>query len=495
MSQLSQQIRKAIVGRSPIIYLVSPEEERILQILNAMVAEWSGGPMAVRTWSCVEGLSGSGDDDGTREPVAALQAVLASEESGFFVFRDLAPFLEQPEVIRALREFYQASRGKNDRFLVLISPQLVVPESLKKEVYVAEVLPPGEKEILEEIAYIQKEYAEARVPEDYLSDVVLALKGLTLAEIGHVLHRVLDSGITERSEVLEEIFSEKEMIVKKTGYLEFTPPRWSISGMGGLGKMKDWLVKRQHTFSQDAVDAGVPIPKGVLVMGVSGCGKSLAVKVISSLWKVPLFRLDMNLVFSGLYGSPEAAFHNALQTLEAVSPAVLWIDEIENGLGIEEEGITIASHIFSAFLTWMQEKPPLIFVAATANKIHALPAEIIRKGRFDEVFFVDLPTERERREIIKIHLTKNGATLEEFDVKMLAIVMDGWNGAEIEQAVVSARVDAYHEGRSFTQRDVSRNATKIVPLSTTMEQQIKAIRSWAFTRATPASQYGKVASR
>ena len=492
MASVIEQIQKAIVGRSPLVYLVSPEEARIRQILQQLAGQYGDGGLPVHTWSCVEGLDRIGEPEQTRDPASALRAILSSGAKGFFVMQDLTPFLDRPEVIRALRECYFASETEPDRYFFLVASELVVPESLKKEVYVVEVMAPGEEEILAEVDRIQAAYPDSeRIPREHYVDVVLALKGLTLAETGHIVHRVVESGMTDKQEVLEEIFTEKEMIVKKTGYLEFTPPRWDISDLGGLDALKDWLTKREKVFTQEAFDAGVPMPKGLLMMGVSGCGKSLAVKVISSLWNVPLFRLDMNLVFSGLYGTAEAAFHNALQTVEAVSPAVLWIDEIENGLGIEEDKITIASHIFSAFLTWMQEKPPLIFVAATANRIHALPAEIIRKGRFDQVFFCDLPTEPEREEIIKIHLRRNAADLEQFDTKMLAILTDGWNGAEIEQAVVSARVDAYYEDRTFIQKDVSRNASTIVPLSTTMEAQIKGIRSWAFSRATPASRYGK----
>jgi SpoVK/Ycf46/Vps4 family AAA+-type ATPase len=197
----------------------------------------------------------------------------------------------------------------------------------------------------------------------------------------------------------------------------------------------------------------------------------------------------MNLVFSGLHGSPEAAFYHALQTVEAIAPAVLWIDEIENGLGAQDGSGGANPHIFSAFLTWMQEKPPLVFIAATANRIHDLPAEVIRKGRFDQVFFVDLPTVKERRQIFEIHLRRNRADPGRFDLEYLSVVTEGWNGAEIEQAVVSARTDAYHERRDMEMQDVNRNIASIVPLSKTMEEQMKRIRSWAFGRATPASRF------
>jgi SpoVK/Ycf46/Vps4 family AAA+-type ATPase len=298
-----------------------------------------------------------------------------------------------------------------------------------------------------------------------------------------------------KDQLLDEIFAEKKSVVKKTGFLEFSPPRWDIKSLGGLDNLKNWLIKRRNTFSREALAAGVPIPKGLLMMGISGCGKSLAVKTISSLWNIPMFRLDMNLVFSGMYGSPEEAFHRALKTIESVAPAVLWIDEIENALGLDDSGQRIASHIFSSFLTWMQEKPPLIFIAATANKIQALPAEVLRKGRFDEVFFCDLPSKEERADILKIHLIRNNANPDDFDFKMLQIMTEGWNGAEIEQAIISARTEAFYENRPFNQRDLETVMSRIVPLSDTMEQQIKAIRSWAFSRATPASKYGKSAAK
>lgn len=494
MPTLLDHLQKAVQGRSPLIYLHSPEESRLLDAVSTL-AKGLPEALPVHVWSCVQGFPELGGSEKTHDPVDALRTVLESDARGIFVMRDLHPFLTEPNVIRALRECYYAFREDPERMVVIMAPELIMPESLKKEIYLIEVLPPGDEEILAEIRRVQESYGAGAFAEEVIDDMVLACKGMTVAEIGHVLHRIRQTGQTEKNAILEEIFTEKEMIVKKSGYLEFTPPRWSIDDVGGMDNLKDWLRKRQSVFSRDAVASDIPVPKGLLLMGISGCGKSLGVKIISSLWNIPLFRLDMNLVFSGLYGSPEAAFHSALNTLEAVCPAILWIDEIENALGMEENRITIASHIFSAFLTWMQEKPPLVFVAATANRIHALPAEIIRKGRFDQVFFADLPTKQERPAIITIHLQRNGVDPEHFDVEMLGLLMEDWNGAEIEQAIVSARVDAYSEGRPMIQKDVTRNASQIVPLSTTMEDQIKGIRSWAFTRATPASKYGKARAR
>jgi len=493
MARIIDQIKKGIAGRNPLIYVVSAEEERVLRTLQELSEELGADQWPVHTWSCIEGLSCADNVDATKDPRQALETILASPaSSGLIVMRDLPCFFDRPDVVRALRDVYHRLRQERKLYLLIVSPRIVVPQELEKELHLVVTDLPGDAELQSELETIAGAYPNLTVPSEFRDEIVLALKGLTLAEVDHIMHRLFDSEETARDALIEEIITEKEMIVRKSGCLEFVPSRWNMADMGGLDSLKDWLIKREKVFRQEAVEAGVPLPRGLLVMGVSGCGKSLAAKVISAQWKAPLFRLDMNLVCSGVFGTPEATFHKALRTIESVTPAVLWIDEIENSLSMEENQSQGSSHIFSTFLTWMQEKPPLIFVAATANRIHALPAELIRKGRFDQIFFVDLPNEKERKEIFKIHLRKNGADPADFDLEMLAIVTDGWNGAEIEQAVVSARVDSYYEDRAFKMADVTCNTSRIVPLSKTMEEQIKHIRNWAFQRATPASKYTRV---
>lgn len=493
MISAADQVRNAILGRYPLLYLLTWEEARALQLLEAFSTKLFGGEAPVYTWSCVSGLSGAVADPATKDPLQALQVITRSQEKGFFVLKDFSHFIADPAVERALRDAYYALQGK-DRYVVILAAELTIPESLKKEIQLVEMGLPDETELLRQLKRVQQSYPQAELDDELTGRIVFALKGLSSNEVNHILHRIFRSKKTSSDEFLAEIFSEKELVVKKTGYLEFIPPSFGINEMGGLDNLKDWLLKRQSLFSQKALDDGMPVPRGILLMGMSGCGKSLAAKAISALWRVPLFRLDMNLVFSGMYGSAELAFHHALQTVEAVAPAVLWIDELENSLGMDEGGNGGAtnSHIFSAFLTWMQEKSPLVFVAATANRIQALPAEVIRKGRFDQVFFIDLPNDEERKQIFEIHLKRNGADPAQFDRVFLAAATKGWNGAEIEQAIVSARVDAYHDQRPFTIDDITRNTSRMVPLSKTMEEQMKKIRSWAFGRATPASKYANV---
>lgn len=489
MSEMLSMLQGAIAGRSPIVYVYSPEEERIVRAIKS-IAEPLNRP--VTTWSCVTGLDGYGDE--TQDPVVAIKTFIKDNIQGMVVLKDLAPFLDDFKVVRAIREAYNDGRKNKNRTVFLVCADNIVPEAIKKEIHFLDIPTPDENEIAQ-IIDEAKQNPEFNIPDDAVREVMLALKGLTENEIDYVLHRSCKSAGADKDQILDEIFAEKKNVVKKSGFLEFSPPRWKIENLGGLDNLKQWLIKRQDMFTREALEAGVPVPKGLLMMGVSGCGKSLAAKTISSLWNIPMFRLDMNLVFSGMYGTPEEAFHRALKTIESVAPAVLWIDEIEDALGLDESGQRIASHIFSSFLTWMQEKPPLIFIAATANKIQALPAEVLRKGRFDEVFFCDLPSKEEREDIIKIHLRRNDANLDDFDFKMLQIMTEGWNGAEIEQAVIAARTEAFYENRPFAQRDLEAVIGRIVPLSDTMENQIKAIRSWAFSRATPASKYGKSAAK
>ena len=488
MLKLNDQIRQAIEGCNPLIYIQTVEEERV----NKILAKEAEGKK-VNNWSCITGLDT--DDELSRDPVKALQMIIAKEEPGFFVMHDLGDFLNKPELKRALKEFSNLKKSGTELFLFIIDPEINIPNSLNKDIHLIISPPASDEEIEEVFEQIKTIYPNIQIEEDFKKDIISALKGLTLPELSSILHRLFRSGRTEKEEFFQQLFSEKQMIIRKAGYLEFTIPDNNISGMGGVGSLKEWLIKRKKIFTKEAFDSDIPIPKGLLVMGVSGCGKSMAIKTIPALWNIPMYRLDMNLIFSGLYGSPEATFHKALHTVENLAPAVLWIDEIENALGIEEDGLSISSHIFASFLTWMQEKPPLVFIAATANKINALPAELIRKGRFDQIFFVDLPTEEERKEIFKIYLNKYGVDSDKFDLKMLSIMTKSWNGAEIEQVIAAARTDAFYDNREFSEHDISANINKTVPLSTTMETQIKGIRSWAISRATPASKHGKILRR
>lgn len=485
MSDLDERLANAVATRRPILFLRSPEERRVIDALKGIA-----GKTPVLEWSCTRGFDQAAGDPGRddREPVAAIEAVVDGREPGYYVFKDLSVFMDDPSVVRALRDAYDALRDRTDTRLVILSPVGVIPEILRRDVLMVELPLPGIDQLAEHVGATLKQYTTQHIPGDVLHNIALSLGGLTVDDARFVIHSALSgSEKLSRSELLRAIQDAKQALAGRAGFLQHIPVQRGIADVGGLSNFKAWLDDRAGVFNRESVEAGVAVPRGILITGVSGCGKSLCCKVLAASWDAPLYRLDMNLIFSGLHGNPEAAFHNALQTIESIAPAVLWIDEIENGLGFEESPDPVQSHVFSAFLTWMQEKPPLVFVAATANRIEYLPAEMIRKGRFDQVFFVDLPDEDERRELITIHLRLNGADPGDFNLDTLAGETQGWNGAEIEQAVTSARIHARRHDRPLTTEDVVEHARQIVPLSRTMSEQIKKLRDWAWNRARPAS--------
>ena len=486
-----ERLRRAFLGGYPIVYVQSWEETRIERALTALAQKFYEKPVPFLAWSCVDGVVAGADRwPDTADPLKALDAILAFGSPGFFLMKDFpAQFNGRIDVVRRLRDAYRQLKGRG-KFLILTSPRLLLPEDLKKEVHVVEYDLPDDADIAHVLALLSKRYfGEAGLADADVKRLSMGMKGLTQDEIEHTVSKIFGRRPVFDDQAYFEILAEKEQASKKEGVLEFVPPRTTVDDIGGLENLKEWLAKRRSLFTKEAVDAGLPVPKGILMMGMSGCGKSLSVKAISALWNLPLFRLDMNLVFGT--ENPEQTFHRALKAVEAMAPAVLWIDEIEMAITGGREaggGDPSLGRIFSTFLTWMQEKDALVFVAATANRIHLLPAEVIRKGRFDQVFFVDLPSETERKSIFMVHLKKRGVNLNKFDVVFLAKATRGFNGAEIEAAVQSAAVDAYNEGRGLVEDDLNRIISTTVPLSKTMDEQLKSIKSWAHDRAMPASK-------
>lgn len=492
MKTIVSDILHAISANQPIIYLHTTEENRVVRILETLLPDKTD----LILWSCTRGfetLAGQativGDVEASQvtDPLAALSVVQNQSKNTYFVFRDLDAFLSDPILARAIKDTYQRLKGKVGQALFMTASGLSIPESLRMCVAVIDVALPGREELEALAVDMIRQHRQQAIPESVISEIALSLVGLTLEESYHILCAVIKKGHVTRQVLLDEIRLAKQTSVLGADYLAYVPLKQSYSDIAGVSNFKLWMQDRASLFNQKAVDDDLPVPRGILIMGVSGCGKSLCAKVIAKVWNVPLFRLDMNLVFSELHGNPQATFHKALKTIESMAPVVLWIDEIENGLGSQDIHNTVQAHIFSAFLTWMQEKPPLVFVAATANRIEYLPAEMIRKGRFDQVFFVDLPSESDRSEMIEICLRKHGRSASDFDVARLVSQTHGWNGAEIEQVVESARIHGLSRKRDFTTQDIVDHAQNTVPLSQTMNEQVKALRDWAWDRATPAS--------
>ncbi len=379
---------------------------------------------------------------------------------------------------------------------------MVLPNELQKDVTILDFDLPTIDEIkrmLDEMIYVNEQSGriEMDLNESEKEKICKAALGLTLQEAENAFARAMVEDGKLNIDDIEVVLEEKCQVIKKTGILEFMKSDLKMEDVGGLENLKRWISKRNKSWLDSAQKYNLPAPKGVLITGVPGCGKSLTAKAISAMWQLPLLRLDMGKIFSGVVGSSEENMRKAIKTAEAVSPSILWIDEIEKGFGgASSSGDSGTSmRIFGTFLTWMQEKTKPVFVVATANNINSLPSELLRKGRFDEIFFVDLPTKNERKDIFRLHLKKrltNEEVCEEISItdellSNLADITEGFVGAEIEQAVIAALFEAFSGDRALKVTDLERVIKNTVPLSVTQREQIIKIREWANVRAVAAT--------
>jgi SpoVK/Ycf46/Vps4 family AAA+-type ATPase len=406
--------------------------------------------------------------------------------------KDYHEFLRgEPEIRRRLRDLYELCLDR-DKFVVITSPLRHVPDELSRQLALIELRPPDLEEMLDfvrrESAAIAEKGFHVDSDEKSVFSIARSLQGLTLEEAHHALKRAIALRGRLDSGALPSLLEEKKLIVNRSGLVQYIADGTQIEHVGGLEYLKNWLNERRKLFLQrDSLTYEI-VPKGLLVMGVSGCGKSLSVKAIASCFGLPLYRIDMIEVFSGRHGNPDAAFVEACRSVESMAPAVVWFDEIEMGLTNQSgDEASNLGRIFAYFLTWMQEKTRGLFVAATANRIDLLPAEMIRKGRFDEVFFIDLPSEEERLDILRIHVQKRGYNPDELQLHRLRRITQGWTGAEIEQCVVSAITSVKLQEKILSFEDLHAAALQVIPLSKTMREQVDHIRSWAYDRAVRAS--------
>jgi AAA+ superfamily predicted ATPase len=492
----------------PLLYVRSAEEDRVADLLrNAGRQLCASKPLPVWTWSLTEGLCeglssdereahargrhpGKAAEAPAHDPREVLDFIAAHGDPAIFHLKDFhEPLRDSADVRRRLRDLYQICLDRQ-KFIVITSPLRLIPEEIERSLAVIDLLPPDLTELVEfllsEADQITASGAQVDTREETLFQLARTLQGLTLDEARHAVRRGLAAGHSLGIESVPALLEEKRIVIKRSGVIEYVPNTTGIGEVGGLESLKKWLLERRKLFQQrDALSADI-VPKGVLVMGIPGCGKSLSVKAIGSCFELPLYRIDMIEIFSGRRGKPEDAFVEACRTLESMAPAIVWFDEIEMGITSADSGGQ-QGRIFAFFLTWMQEKAPGLFVAATANRIDLLPAEMIRKGRFDEVFFVDLPHDDERIAIFKVHLARRGIDPSQFDFDQIMKFTSGWTGAEIEQCVISALTTARLADREATENDLVNASVGGIPLSRAMKEQINHIRQWAFQRAVRAS--------
>jgi AAA+ superfamily predicted ATPase len=463
-------IKAAIAARVPIVYVATHEEQRALELISEAV-----GATRVASWTSTHGLDG---DPAAITAVAGIEAPFTREQPVRVMF-DIHPYIGRPEVVRALRDFAKNVRPTG-AVLILVSPVPQIPGELDRDTTVIDLPLPGPGEAG---ALFEQERTRIQVPEGLTKDgFVRAALGLTLGEMNRAFR--LAAMLPDADAALARVVAEKQSALRKSSTLELISADVALDDIGGLEVLKAWLKMRVLAFDEGARAFGLAEPRGMLVCGVQGCGKSLVSKAAARVLGLPLVRLDFADVFA--MPSPEQALREATRVVEAISPVVLWVDEIEKGLG---EGTSDArqARVFGAFLTWLQERRAMVFVAATANEVERLPPELSRRGRFDEIFFVDLPSAKERQDILRLQLRRRGRDPEAFAVDALGEELEHFSGAELEQVVSGALFRAYAKRRDLSDLDLRAAAKETTPLAVLYEEKIQALRTWGRARARRAS--------
>lgn len=507
----AQTLDEAFKARLPLLYLETGEEVRAMEAV-ARAAASQRNPRPVWTWTSALGLV---DPEGksvanTANPARALAHIAGQQDPGVFIFCDLHAYFGsehrqgEPLVVRTARETALDFRhGDASRMLVLISPVRVIPPELSELTHLLDFPLPDPAEIRELLDTMIERNSSGpgriRIDADdeARDQLVHAALGLSMAEAENAFARAMVNDGSLGAADVRVILDEKGQIVRKSGLLEFMDADIDLDDVGGLNNLKRWLSRRSGSWLSGAKEYGLPDPKGVLITGVPGCGKSLTAKATAASWGLPLLRLDIGRIFSGLVGSSEQNLRTAIATAEAVAPCILWVDEIEKGFsnttGSGDSGTS--ARVFGTFLTWMQEKKRSVFVVATANNIDALPPEFLRKGRFDEIFFVDLPTAAEREVIWRLQLAARasaanglGAVAED-DAAIAELVRrtENHSGAEIEQVVVAALFEGYSLGRPVDRGVLEQVVESTIPLAVTQAEEVRRIRDWAAERAVRAT--------
>ncbi|HNR30641.1 MAG TPA: AAA family ATPase [Candidatus Hydrogenedentes bacterium] len=508
LSPFQEKLRTYIRAGYPILYLVTAEEDRAIKLIAGILKEGEAPRRKPYVWSVSRGLCTV-----DLRPVAAaapknpeliLPFLLEREDPGIFILEDFHFFLDEraptsPLIIRQLRDVIGPFKGSY-KTIVILSSVLKIPPELEKDVTVIDLELPDEAELLAILEDNIEQFRDDPKVETNLGEgdrerIVKALNGLTLMEAENALAKVIVTNRRIDARDVDLLLAEKEQIIRKSAMLEFysTPERFGT--VGGLDLLKAWLQQRGKAFSDAARAFGLPSPKGLLLVGVPGCGKSLTAKAVAAEWQMPLLKFDLGKVFAPLVGQAEDNMRRAIKMAEAVAPCVLWIDEIEKGLAGTrgpqgDSGVT--ARVFGTLLTWMEEKTKAVFTIATANDIEGLPPELLRKGRFDDVFFIDLPTPQERANVLAIHLAKHHRDYNDFALERHVAACDGFSGAEIEQAVISSLYLAFAEGEKakLEDRHLEQAITTTVPLSRSVDPKVRVLWDEARRKWRRASSEG-----
>ena len=477
-----------IRARTPLIWIRSGEEERLEELLKNAAERLK--PRRLASWDYIEGLQGviNSTGLGARQPMAVLQWLqnLDSNSPTILLLKDFHRFCEDAGITRMLRNLSVLLR-QNPHTIVLSSGAWIPHHDLDEALTILDLPLPQEPELRQLINNIAKATGKS-IENDVLEELTHACSGLSEARVRQVAARALAQRGKMGREDLAEVIEEKRQSIARSEVLEYCETKATPADIGGLDALKSWLDQRHEAFSDEARTFGLPLPRGVLLVGPQGTGKSLTAKAIAHSWSMPLLRLDVGRLFAGVVGASEARTREAIQRAEAMAPCVLWIDEIDKGFGGDprSDGGT-SQRVLANFLTWMAEKTSAVFIVATANGVERLPGELIRKGRFDEIFMLELPSSQERFSILNLHIQQRRPNLN-LPIQTVVGRTQGFSGAELEQTVIEAMHKAFAERRELEEYDLILAASQLVPLSRTAKEQLNALKEWASSgRARPSS--------
>lgn len=469
-------------ARYSLIYIATTEEDRLEYTIRNCIK--LGKRRAVYSWDFIDGFLNTPNNKeiGKRNPLQALEFIekLTIDNPALFLLKDFNKFFNDITVARKLRNLSRLLKTQ-PKTIIIIAPEIIIPEDIRELVTVLEFNLPDVNEIRQELNRLLR-LLEQNLEKKDLDSLVRSCQGLSIERIRRVLSKIIANNQIIDSSSISIILNEKQQIINQTQILEFCSTSQTLNDIGGLDNLKIWLNQRSNSFSEKAASYGLPVPRGLLLVGVQGTGKSLTAKAIAHDWQLPLLRLDFGRLFAGIVGESESRVREMIRVAEALAPCIVWIDEIDKSFNQNEtkgdSGTT--NRVLATFLTWLSEKTSQVFVVATANNFEVLPLELIRKGRFDEIFFVGLPIETERRKIFQVILSQiRPDNTNNFDIQKLSQKSTDFSGAEIFQAIIEGMYIAFNENREFTTNDIIKGLIDIIPLAQLESKQIQALQQWA----------------
>ena len=480
--QFTKELALFLKARYPIIYINTIEEDRIEYIIRKNVKTTLN--RSIYSWDFVDGYTNNPNNQGfaKRNPLQALELIerLNVQTPALFLLKDFNRFLTDLSISRKLRNISRILKLQ-PKTIIIIGSELAIPKELQELITILQFELPLEEEISQELKRLIKSL-DIEVDSELFENLTRACQGLSLERIRRVLSKIIATYKTIDRNSISVLLSEKKQIIRQTEILEYCSVNAKIANLGGLNNLKDWLKKRKTAFSLQALNYGLPTPRGLLLIGIQGTGKSLAAKAIATDWQLPLLKLDVGKLFGGIVGESESRLRQMIEVAETISPCILWIDEIDKAFTNTESKSDsgTSNRVLATFISWLSEKTKPVFVISTANNIDLLPLEIIRKGRFDEIFFLDLPQKEEREEIFKIHIQEfRPDTWELFNYSKLAQLSNLFSGAEIRQSIIEGMYHAFYETREFTTDDICFALKELIPLANLENTQMLKLQNWA----------------